>query len=494
MAENVEESNQLVLLADAFKELADKFFENYELDKGYLIEPSASDDYEYPPIQISSIYDTLNSYSTKLKYLSGFEKELLLDEVTVATMFDGCKTALKMVDKIIEKSDDNDEEIYRITNSFLIWLNNVGLQINDYFSFDLIDKKEIVPSLLKRRVIHYEKLISSLEIKVEGIQSKVDTINNAYKAAIDLPILLNDLEEGDRKLNELRKKSEENNDYINNIKGKVEIYHNNCAEKNNIINDKFKSLNDDISSYLSRYKEEAEDYISKCESAYRTTTSSGLAKAFEDKAVKLNKSVRWWVGFLATSLLVAAIIGFWRLTSLEATLSKNDASAFIILVQILLSSLSLGLPLWFAWLATKQIGQRFRLAEDYEYKSAVSKAYEGYRREAVSLNEKFEDDFPARLFDNALTRLEEPPVRFVDDAIYSSPIMEFLNSEKVRSFVKRNPEKTQDAIDAISRARDEGEKDKEKKDNKEKGNKEKDAKDIDLDDGDNKEKDDEDNE
>ena len=488
MADNVEKSNQLVILADVFKELADKFFENYELDKGYLIEPSASDDYEYPPIQINSIYDTLNSYSVKLKYLSGFEKELLLDEITVATMFDGCKTALKMVDKIIEKSDDNDEEIYRITNGFLIWLNSVGLQINDYFSFDLIDKKEIVPSLLKRRVIYYEKLISNLEVKVEGIQGKVDAINNAYKAAVDLPVLLNDLEEGDKKLTELRNKSEENNDYINNIKGKIEIYHNNCAEKNKTINDNFKSLNDDVSSYLNKYKEEAEGYISKCEDAYRTTTSSGLAKAFEDKAVKLNKSVRWWVGFLAASLLVAAVIGFWRLTSLEATLSKNDASAFIIIVQILLSSLSLGLPLWFAWLATKQIGQRFKLAEDYEYKSAVSKAYEGYRREAVSLNEKFEDNFPARLFDNALTRLEEPPVRFVDDAIYSSPIMEFLNSEKVRNFVKRNPEKTQDAIDAISRARDEGEKDKEKKD---KNNKEKDT---DSNDDDSREKNDEDDE
>ncbi|EPK4061754.1 hypothetical protein LLI29_002808, partial [Morganella morganii] len=318
-----------------------------------------------------------------------------------------------------------------------------------------------------------------------------ETINNAHKAAIDLPVLLNDLEEGDKKLHELRSKSEENNDYINNLKGKMEAYHNNCEEKNKIIEDKFRSLNEDISVYLKKYKEEAEGYISKCEDAYRTTTSSGLAKAFEDKANKLNKSINNWVKILILSLIFAAAVGFFRLTSLETTLADKDTPFFTILVQILLSALSLGIPLWLAWLATKQIGQRFRLAEDYEYKSAVSKAYEGYRREAVDLNEKFEDNFPARLFDNALTRLEEPPVRFVDDAIYSSPIMEFLNSEKVRSFVKRNPEKTQDAIDAISRARDEGEKNKEKKDNKEKGNKEKDRN---LDDGDNKEKDDEDNE
>ncbi|HDU8652840.1 TPA: hypothetical protein RG711_000307 [Morganella morganii subsp. morganii] len=489
MVGDAEGKNTLLILSNLLKELAGKFAEHYELSDGLLISPTSGKELEYPPIQLSSIYRMLNNYSDKLAYLSKFEKELELDGNIFPDIVDNYKIAGKMVDEIIEKDDDNNDDTYKTINGFLIWLNNVGLQIDGFLSFDLIDKKELVPSLLKKRVIFYENLIGGLESKVDGIESKVETINNAHKAAIDLPVLLNDLEDGDKKLHELRNKSEENNDYINNLKGKMETYHNNCEEKNKIIEDKFRSLNEDISLYLSKYKEEAESYISKCEDAYRTTTSSGLAKAFEDKANKLNKSINNWVKILIASLIFAAGIGYYRLTSLEVTLADKGIPFFTILVQIILSALSLGIPLWLAWLATKQIGQRFRLAEDYEYKSAVSKAYEGYRREAVSLNEKFEDDFPARLFDNALTRLEEPPVRFVDDAIHSSPIMEFLNSEKVRDFFKRNPEKTQDAIYAISRARDEGEKGKEKKNNKEK-----DTKVRDSDEGENREKNDEDNE
>lgn len=491
MTNDIKEKNKLLKLASLLKLFSNKFSDYYEIKKGVVIRPNPSDELEYPPILIASVCELLDGYSSKLKYLSEFEKELALEADLLSGIVDDCEIAGKMIDEIIAKETNDEDSTYKLISSFLIWLNTIGLQIDNFISLDLIDKKELIPSILKKRIIFYEKLIGGLESKVDGIESKVETINNAHKAAIDLPVLLNDLEEGDKKLHELRSKSEENNDYINNLKGKMEAYHNNCEEKNKIIEDKFRSLNEDISVYLKKYKEEAEGYISKCEDAYRTTTSSGLAKAFEDKANKLNKSINNWVKILILSLIFAAAVGFFRLTSLETTLADKDTPFFTILVQILLSALSLGIPLWLAWLATKQIGQRFRLAEDYEYKSAVSKAYEGYRREAVDLNEKFEDNFPARLFDNALTRLEEPPVRFVDDAIYSSPIMEFLNSEKVRSFVKRNPEKTQDAIDAISRARDEGEKDKEKKDNKEKGNKEKDRN---LDDGDNKEKDDEDNE
>lgn len=75
-------------------------------------------------------------------------------------------------------------------------------------------------------------------------------------------------------------------------------------------------------------------------------------------------------------------------------------------LHIILSIVSVGAPLWFAWLATKQIGQRFRLAKDYSYKASVAKAYEGYRREAARIDEDFEN----RLFDSALTRLEEAPL------------------------------------------------------------------------------------
>ncbi|HED5676010.1 TPA: hypothetical protein R5E67_004537, partial [Enterobacter kobei] len=193
--------------------------------------------------------------------------------------------------------------------------------------------------------------------------------------------------------------------------------------------------------YLAELKVEAQGYIDKCEEAFRTTTSKGLAGAFEDKARKLNASIRLWVAGLIAALGAGAVVGYTRLHALEAYLSNPNASGIKLTIQLILSILSVGAPLWFAWLATKQIGQRFRLAEDYEFKASVSKAYEGYRREAMQLD----SDFSQRLFGNALTRLEEPPLRFVEETAHSSPIMEMLSSDGFKSLV----EKGGDKMDAV---------------------------------------------
>lgn len=162
-----------------------------------------------------------------------------------------------------------------------------------------------------------------------------------------------------------------------------------------------------------------------------------MAGAFENKAIKLNQSIRWWVAGLTTSLILGAIVGYLRLNALEVFLASPDISTFKLATQLLLSMLSIGAPIWFAWLATKQIGQRFRLAEDYEYKASVSKAYEGYRREALNLD----GNFTERLFDNALTRLEEPPLRFVEVDSHSSPIMEIICSDNFKKFIENGDEK-----------------------------------------------------
>ena len=92
--------------------------------------------------------------------------------------------------------------------------------------------------------------------------------------------------------------------------------------------------------------------------------------------------------------------------------------------------------MWFAWMATKQIGQRFRLAEDYAFKASVAKAYEGYRKEAARIDEAFE----ARLFSSALTRLEEAPLRLMEQTTHGSPWHELVTSDVFRKAMDQIPE------------------------------------------------------
>ncbi|OWF70751.1 hypothetical protein B4903_23150, partial [Yersinia frederiksenii] len=163
----------------------------------------------------------------------------------------------------------------------------------------------------------------------------------------------------------------------------------------------------------------------QCEDAFRITTTKGLAGAFEVKADKLNASIRFWVGGLLIALSAGAYVGFERIKALSKILEQQNPSLTVIITQVILSTLSIGAPLWFAWLSTKQISQRFKLAEDYAFKASVAKAYEGYRREAKQLD----GDFENRLFAAALTRFEEEPLRLVKEKEHYTPWMEMIGSD-----------------------------------------------------------------
>jgi hypothetical protein len=127
-----------------------------------------------------------------------------------------------------------------------------------------------------------------------------------------------------------------------------------------------------------------------------------------------------WVVGLVVSLICAYMVG-GKAIDLFMKLFEDDQHKGTGL-QAALTALGVFAPLWFAWISTKQIGDRFRLSEDYAFKASVSKAYEGYRREAASLDE----EFAARLFSSALTRLDEAPLRLVEKENHGSPWHELI--------------------------------------------------------------------
>ncbi|PHV36353.1 hypothetical protein CSQ95_24675 [Janthinobacterium sp. BJB304] len=187
---------------------------------------------------------------------------------------------------------------------------------------------------------------------------------------------------------------------------------------------------------MKKNEDVAEKLIAKCEEAYHITTTKGLAGAFDQKAASLGNSMQLWVGGLVVALIAGSVIGVIRLSSLAAELRAENPNWPAIVAQILLAFLGVGAPLWFSWLATKQIGQRFRLSEDYAFKASVAKAYEGYRKEAAVLDPEFQ----ATLFRSALTRLDEAPLRLVEAVQHGSPWSELLNSDTVKGAIKEAPD------------------------------------------------------
>ncbi|HBI6866567.1 hypothetical protein [Enterobacter cancerogenus] len=301
--------------------------------------------------------------------------------------------------------------------SFINSLNYISFFFSKLFDFNRLQDTNLLPQKLSRRIKVMDARVKQISPDIEGLEQKVKTILDAHATADNLPLLLDELQKYRNDLTEAKddvQKSKENSDH--------------AMALMNITLDESEKVVDELKNHSLK----AQKYLAMCEQAIRASTSKGLAGAFEIKAEKLNWSIRFWVVGLALALSVGGFVGYERLKALSVVLSLPEPSVIVIITQLLLSVLSIGAPLWFAWLSTKQINQRFKLAEDYAYKSSVAKAYEGYRNEASKLDD---NAFSTRLFDSALTRLEEPPLRFVQGEDHATPWMEMLNSKAFERFL-----------------------------------------------------------
>lgn len=295
------------------------------------------------------------------------------------------------------------------------------ISLRPILGWQTLQDTKAMPAPLARRLRSIQLELDSIVPNKDDLQARIKQIEDATDAAESLPTDMEALRHSREKVQKLTKEAETDQFSIN-------------------FN---KNLSDKRVEEINASHAEAEKLVQQCEEAYRITTTKGLAGAFEQRANSLSKSIWVWVAGLLLALAIGAYIGAQRLLLLSTSLAAPQPEWGTIWMHAALSILSLGAPLWFAWLATKQIGQRFRLAEDYAFKASVAKAYEGYRKEAARIDEVFE----ARLFASALTRLEEAPLRLVEGTSHGSPWHELVSSAAFQDALKTVPELRDKFID-----------------------------------------------
>jgi hypothetical protein len=272
-------------------------------------------------------------------------------------------------------------------------------------------------------VVHLRKLsiqlrgmearLNALGPRTASLSTMVDRIEQAYNAADQLPTDLESLSEARQKISELVQEATKDQARLLNVREQA----------------------DEFDKQLNKSAEDARSVLERCETAYSAATSVGLAAAFSERSNALSKSMWFWVAGLVLALVAGSVFGSKQLHALSDLFKVPNASTSIIVLNLILSLLSVGAPVWFSWLATKQIGQRFRLAEDYAFKASISRAYEGFRREAA----RFDKDMEAKLLTSALTRLDELPLRLVEADTHGSPWHELASSEVVKQAMKIVP-------------------------------------------------------
>lgn len=298
--------------------------------------------------------------------------------------------------------------------AYMATISWLEMALEPVLSWQAATDPSMMPPKVARRVRAMQARLDEIAPEMEALKAKIKLINEASEAADSLPT---DMEE-------LRK-----------ARALIERLSTESATTQGKIKQRWEEI-EKLLGTMSEKSVEADKLVKQTEEAYRVATSIGLAGAFDQRSKSLSWSMRWWVVGLMIALVGGTAIGANRVHILTEVLSSSQPNWGIIWLHVILSIVSVGAPLWFAWLATKQIGQRFRLAEDYGYKASVAKAYEGYRREAARLEEEFE----SRLFDSALTRLEEAPLRLVGDESYGSPWHELINSEAFKAALNKFPD------------------------------------------------------
>lgn len=258
-----------------------------------------------------------------------------------------------------------------------------------------------------------ESRLNGLDPRTTSLSTMVERIEQAYNAADQLPADLDSLSEARQKIAALVDDATRN-------QGDVLRIREDAGE---------------LDKQLIKIADDAKAVLAGCETVYAAATSVGLAAAFSERSNELSKSMWIWVGGLVGALATGSYFGSAQLHSLAELFKVPDVATSVVVLNLLLSVLSVGAPVWFAWLATKQIGQRFRLAEDYAFKASISRAYEGFRREAA----RFDKEMEAKLLTSALTRLDELPLRLVETDSHGSPWHELASSSAVKQAMKAVP-------------------------------------------------------
>lgn len=288
---------------------------------------------------------------------------------------------------------------------------------------DLKKDRELLPKDLVRRLRSIEARLQDLEPRSALIEKQISDIEMAHQAAEQLPTDLADLASQRDDMQRLAAEAVR-------LSEAIMAAHTRAEDGQHRI----ESIESNGLSRIDKAIIEAERMIQRSEQALRGSTSAGLARAFAERSQRLGRTGAFWTGCLALSLLVVLLVGGYRLHELKYVLDGTKSSS-VIWANIILTALGVGAPVWFAWLATRQIGTTFKLAEDYAFKASVSQAYEGYRAEAVEIDPLLRE----RLFSSALTRIEEAPIRLVDDDLHNSPLSEILSNPAIRKSLETIP-------------------------------------------------------
>lgn len=376
----------------------------------------------FPSISKRQIIDFIEIEVSRIKNLNlEFDKEFLTKIEKLSNYIDEESKKIQLL-----LNQQNQTFIDKIVQVISI----VNLAFQKYLDWQHVSDPKKLPRELKQRVSTVQNALSEVEESSQNIQQKVKTINEAYDAATELPVLLQDLKENKKQIDLIKSDSNEN---LIKIK----------ADKNTA-NEDLKKITA-LKSEADQLIKSANEVLKQMQDKLTISTGIGLAHAFSNRSNELKTTSYWWTGGFITSLICTFIIAFIRFNDLKASITQDTPISYVI-IQIIISLISLSAPVWFAIISSKQIQKLFTLSEDYAYKASISASYEGYRQEAYDID----PELVKKLLGTALTKVDEAPLRLIGKEKSSTPFEELLNQPYIKELIETFPETKERLLNIIT--------------------------------------------
>ncbi|EQD27219.1 conserved hypothetical protein, membrane, partial [mine drainage metagenome] len=188
-------------------------------------------------------------------------------------------------------------------------------------------------------------------------------------------------------------------------------------KKNNDLVSGFTTLKAELETNKNTQEElfkEFKNYRDQIDGLLGDANRTGMAASFTKQKKDLNGPRIMWILWFAASIIGLVVLEVKYLAPLLES-GKLEQIPF---------RLALTAPLiWLGWFSAKQYGYTSRLREDYAYKEASASSFEGYKREAIQVNQ----EMLKNLLDIAIKNLGDNPIRiYSGHENHASPLTEIL--------------------------------------------------------------------
>ncbi|MBR5130286.1 MAG: hypothetical protein IKV03_03590 [Alphaproteobacteria bacterium] len=264
---------------------------------------------------------------------------------------------------------------YNHFNQFITYLNQLLTALFPITFLNSKDKSYANLSLdMAEELVKLKELSQKMEAQqnlydsVIELKENTETVNSdIQKIKIDVENTKSNILKTETDINTLHESVKEKIDEVTPLIEDIGTFANKIPliEKNN--NDALMTLSDLI--------EEANNIKETLHELLPDSTSAGLASAFHTKSEELKTTKKWLMTGFVISIITLSFTAFYSFYNPISSSSSGDLSNFTQRCLILFS------PVWLGWFFARSYGHANRLQEKYDYKEAMSKAFQGYRKQ-----------------------------------------------------------------------------------------------------------------